>query len=431
MKILIKHVRCLTMEEPIEIQENINVGIENNAIAFVGEIPKDFVADEVIDGKDKLLMPGLVNAHTHIAMSLFRNYAEDVAFWPWLTEKILPLEDYLIPEHVYAGSLLSQAEMIRFGITAFADMYFFMNETARATQKSGMRALLARSVVSGAEQDKKLQESLDLYDDWNGKENGRITVCASPHAIYSCNELYLKEIREEAMKRNMMIHIHLCETTKEVSDCMAEKECSPVAYLERIGMFDLHTMAAHGVYLSEEDMDILKKYDVSIVNNPTSNLKLGNGFAPIHQLLQKDVNVALGTDGSASNNNLNLFEEMHLAGILNKGVHLDSTVVSSKQVVKMATVNGAKAMQLDKVGKIKKGWKADMILIDLNKPHYFPRFQLIPSLIYSAQASDVDTVIIDGKIVMKNCEILTIDVEKACSECEKMAKDLVQRGTGR
>ncbi|WP_454959540.1 amidohydrolase [Filifactor alocis] len=427
MKILIKNVSCLTMEEPISIKENTNVGIQEGRIAFVGDVPDDFHADEVLDGRDKLLMPGLVNAHTHIAMSLFRNYAEDVAFWPWLTEKILPLEEHLIPEHVYAGSLLSQAEMIRFGITSFADMYFFMDETAKATELSGMRGLLARSVVSGDKQEEKLRESLEFHDNWNGRADGRIMVCSAPHAIYSCNGEYLQQIIHESTKRDMRIHIHLSESKKEVEDCINQYGVSPVEYLKQLGMFDLPTMIAHGVYLSEQDMDILKECHVSVVNNPTSNLKLGNGFAPIHELLTKGVNVALGTDGSASNNNLNLFEEVHLAGILNKGVHLDSTVVPSTDVVKMATINGARAMGLEKVGQITPGWKADMILIDLNQPHFFPRFQLIPSLIYSAQASDVHTVIIDGKIVMKDREILTFDLEKACFECERMAKDLVDR----
>lgn len=431
MKILIKNARVLTMEEPLCVKENTNIGIEGDRISFVGEIPNDFVADETIDGKDKLVMPGLVNAHTHIGMSLFRNYAEDLAFWPWLTEKILPLEEHLIPEHVYAGSLLSQAEMIRFGVTSFADMYFFMDETAKATQKSGMRALLARSVVSGDKQDEKLQESLEFHKNWHGRENGRIRVCASPHAIYSCNKAYIQEIIEEAKKREMMVHTHLSETVQEVENCKAEHGMSPVEYLESLGLFDLKTMAAHGVYLSDQDMDILQRCGVSIINNPTSNLKLGNGFAPIHRLLSKKVNVALGTDGSASNNNLNLMEEMNLAGILNKGVERDSTVVPSTEVVKMGTRNGAKAMGLYDVGKLIPGWKADMILIDLNRPHYFPRFQLVASLVYSAQASDVDTVIIDGNVVMKQRELLTIDMEKACFECEKMANDLVRRGSAR
>lgn len=428
MNILIKNTRVLTMEEPVCIVEDTNVGISEDNILFVGDIPDGFSADEVLDGKDKLVMPGLVNAHTHIGMSLFRNYAEDLAFWPWLTEKILPLEEHLIPEHVYAGSLLSQVEMIRFGVTSFADMYFFMDETARATEKSGMRGLLARSVVSGDEQDKKLREMLDLHKNWHNKANGRISVCASPHAIYSCNKEYIREIIAEAKTRNMLIHTHLSETTQEVDDCKREHGMSPVEYLESLGMFELKTMGAHGIYLSSKDMDLLKTYDVSVINNPTSNLKLGNGFAPVKQLLEKGVNVALGTDGSASNNNLNLMEEMNLAGILNKGVEKDSTVVSSVQAVSMATINGAKAMGLEKVGKLLPGWKADMIMIDLNRPHYFPRFELIASLVYSAQASDVDTVIIDGKIIMKNREILTVDVEKACFECERMAKDLVRRG---
>lgn len=424
--ILIKNVDCLTLTEPVKIIKKTNVGISDNLISFVGKIPAGFKHDEIIDGKNKLLMPGLINAHTHLAMSLFRNYAEDVDFWTWLNDKILPAEEKLNRENVYWGSILSIAEMIKSGTTSFADMYFFTEETAKAVEETGIRAMISRSVVSGENSDKKLKESLDIFDKYNNTADERITVCSAPHAIYSCDEIFLKEVIAESKKRNMQIHIHLSETEEEVNNCKTKHLMYPAEYLQNLGMFDLKTMVAHGVYLTDKEMDILKKYDVSVIHNPGSNLKLGNGIAPVVKMLKKGLNVALGTDGAASNNNLNMFEEIYLATVLQKGIMKNSIAIKGIDAIKMATVNGARAMSLNNIGTVEKGNIADLILIDTDKPHFYPKFDLISDLVYSSQAGDTDTVIVNGKILMKHGKLLTIDIERVYFEIEKQAEKLLK-----
>ncbi|MGF7058121.1 amidohydrolase [Brassicibacter mesophilus] len=426
MNILIKNALVLTLSDNDRILENTKIAIEGQYIKHVGEVPADFKADRVIDANNKLVMPGLVNSHTHIAMSLFRNYADDLPFWPWLTEKIWPLEAKLTAEHVYWGSMLSVAEMIRSGITCFADMYFFMDETARSVEESGMRASLCRGLAGDENGDQKLEETRLFFNNWHRKGDGRINILAGPHAPYTCNPEYLHKVIDLAKDLNTGVHIHLSESKKEVEDSYSNYGKSPIKHVYDIGLFELPTIAAHCVHISDEDIDILAENNVSVANNPGSNLKLGNGFAPVEKMLKKGVNVALGTDGSSSNNNLNMFEEINLAAIINKAVNFDTTSVPAITALKMATINGAKAVGLEsEIGTIEAGKKADIIFIDLNKPHFYPRYNLVSSLAYSAQASDVHTVIIDGKIVMENYEIKTIDLEKVIYNAERSAKGLI------
>jgi len=426
MNILIKNALVLTLNDDDRILENANIAIEGQYIKYVGEIPADFKANRVIDANNKLVMPGLVNSHTHIAMSLFRNYADDLPFWSWLTEKIWPLEAKLTAEHVYWGSMLSVAEMIRSGITCFADMYFFMDETAKSVEESGMRASLCRGLAGDEDGDQKLVETRAFFNNWHRKADGRINILAGPHAPYTCNPEYLRKVIELAKDINTGIHIHLSESKKEVEDSYSNYGKSPIKHVYDIGLFELPTIAAHCVHVSDEDIDILAENNVSVANNPGSNLKLGNGFAPVEKMLKRGVNVALGTDGSSSNNNLNMFEEINLAAIINKAVNYDTTSVPAITALKMATINGAKAVGLEnEIGTIEAGKKADIIFIDLNKPHFYPRYNLVSSLAYSAQASDVETVIIDGKIVMENYDIKTIDLEKVIYNAEKSAKALI------
>lgn len=426
MNILIKNTSVLTMAEESQIVENADIVIEDGKIKSVGFVPDDFRADKIIDGTNKLTMPGLVNAHTHIAMSLFRNYADDLPFWTWLFERISPREDKMIPEHVYWGSMLSIAEMIRFGVTSFADMYFFMDEVAKAVEETGIRASLSIGMSDSGNQEFKLKNTKEFYDNWHGKADGRITVMAGPHAPYSCGPEFLAKVIDVAAEKGMGIHIHLSESKKEIEDSFNLRGKSPIKHVYDLGLFEMPTLAAHCVHLSDEDIDILAEKKVSVANNPGSNLKLGNGFARVEDMLKKGINVALGTDGSASNNNLNMFEEINLAALINKGYTGDTTSIPAITAVKMATINGAKALGIDKeVGTIEVGKKADIILLDLNKPHFYPRYNLVASLAYSAQASDVETVIVDGKILMENYELKTIDLEKVMFNAERCAKNLI------
>lgn len=428
MKILIKDVSLLNMIDE-DIKSNMNVIIEGNRIIYVGkELKEDIKVEKIIDGNNKLLMPGLVNGHTHVGMSLLRNYADDLPLMKWLEEKIWPEEAKLTSEDVYWGSLLSMIEMIENGATSFCDMYFFMDAVGEAAEKIGMRTVLTRGMTENpSDPMKSINETRDLYKQWNNKNNGLITVMVAPHSPYTCGTDFLKTCVDLAKELDTGIHIHLSETKKEVEDSIKEFGMTPIKRMDSIGMFDVHTIAAHCVHVTEEDMLLMKEKNVYPVNNPGSNLKLASGFAPVQRMLDLEIPVSLGTDGASSNNNLNMFEEINLAALVNKAVNLDALSVGAFDALKMGTINGAKALNFKGVGSIEEGNIADIILIDLDKPHLYPRHNMTSALAYTVQGSDVDTVIIDGNIVMENREFKNIDVDEVKYMVEKLGKDLINR----
>ncbi|NMB26686.1 MAG: amidohydrolase [Tissierellia bacterium] len=429
MDLLIKNVTLVPMDGKNEVVENTNIYIEKDKIKHIGELKQDIEVDRIIDGKNKVAMPGLINAHTHIGMSLLRNYADDLPLHEWLTQKIWPVEANLTAEDIYWGSLLSMVEMIQFGTTTFCDMYFFMDEVGKGLKESGMRGVLTRGLIEEAGKEReKLNDTRNLYINWHNKGDGRIKVMVAPHAPYTCSPTYLAQIMDLAKELNTGIHIHLSETKKEVEDSFEIYGKSPIRHVYDLGLFKIPTVAAHCVHVDDEDIEILKDNNVNPVNNPGSNLKLASGFAPIDKMLKKGVNVALGTDGSSSNNNLNMFEEINLAAIVNKAVNMDAISVPAIDALKMATINGAKALLWDnEIGSIEVDKKADIILIDMDKPHFYPLHNVVSSLAYSVQGSDVDTVIVDGNILMENREIKTLDVERIMFNAERSAKDLINR----
>ncbi|WP_352404229.1 amidohydrolase [Sporanaerobacter acetigenes] len=431
MSILIKNVTLLPMGAKKEPIEDTNIYIEGDKIQYIGELKEDLKVDKVIDGKNKVAMPGLVNAHTHISMSLLRNYADDVPLYEWLTQKIWPVEANLTEEDVYWGAMLSIAEMIQSGITCFSDMYFFMEEVGKAAEETGIRGVLSRGTIeeeSEALNKEKLDYTRNLYKNWNGKADGRIKVMVAPHAPYTCSPAYLEKIIDLAKELGAGIHIHLSETKKEVEDSFEQYKKSPIKHVYDLGLFEIPTLAAHCVHVSDEDIEILSANGVSVVNNPGSNLKLASGFAPVEKMINRGVNVALGTDGSSSNNNLNMFEEMNLAAVINKAVNESAVSIPAITAIEMATSNGAKALNWeDEIGSIEVGKKADLILVDMNKPHLYPRHNVVSALAYSCQASDVETVIVDGKVLMEKYELKTIDIEKVMYNAEKVAHSLVNR----
>lgn len=431
MSILIKNVTLLPMGAKKEPIEDTNIYIEGDKIQYIGELKEDLKVDKVIDGKNKVAMPGLVNAHTHISMSLLRNYADDVPLYEWLTQKIWPVEANLTEEDVYWGAMLSIAEMIQSGITCFSDMYFFMEEVGKAAEETGIRGVLSRGTIeeeSEALNKEKLDYTKNLYKNWNGKADGRIKVMVAPHAPYTCSPAYLEKIIDLAKELGAGIHIHLSETKKEVEDSFEQYKKSPIKHVYDLGLFEIPTLAAHCVHVSDEDIEILSANGVSVVNNPGSNLKLASGFAPVEKMINRGVNVALGTDGSSSNNNLNMFEEINLAAVINKAVNESAISIPAITAIEMATSNGAKALNWeDEIGSIEVGKKADLILVDMNKPHLYPRHNIISAIAYSCQASDVETVIVDGKILMEKYELKTIDIEKVMYNAEKAAHSLVNR----
>lgn len=428
MSILIKNIDLVPIDGKNEVIKSTNIYITDDKIVHIGEIREDIKVERVIDGKNRIAMPGLINTHTHIGMSLLRNFADDLPLHEWLTKKIWPVEAKLNADDIYWGSLLSIVEMIQGGTTAFCDMYFFMNEVGKGLEESGIRGVLTRGLIEDEQAQIKLNETRELFKNWHGKGNGRIKVMVAPHAPYTCSPDFLKEAFNLAKELNTRIHIHLSETKKEVEDSFKLYGKSPIKHVYDLGILDLPTIAAHCVHIDDEDIEIMKEKNVFPVNNPGSNLKLASGFSPVAQMLKRGIPVALGTDGSSSNNNLNMFEEINLAAIINKAVNLDAVSVPAKSALEMATINGAKALGWSKeIGSIEIGKKADMILIDVDKPHLYPHHNIISSLAYSAQASDVDTVIVDGKIIMEKREIKTLDVEKIKFMAEKHAQDLIRR----
>ena len=425
MNILIKNALTILSCENHYITKRTDIAIKDDIILAIGEIPSDFIPDETIDGEKYLASAGLINCHTHSYMSLYRNYADDLSFSDWLFGKIDPLENKTTPDDAYYGALLSCIEMIKTGTTTFTDMHMFKNMTAKAADDAGMRAVISRGLVGEDENfggAKRLDEAFEEME--NYKDNSRISFMLAPHAIYTCNTEYLKKITGIAIGENIPLNIHLSETRYEVSESLKNYGKTPTEYLDSIGFFEQKTLAAHCVHLTDNDIEILSKNKVSVAANPISNLKLGNGFAPIPKLMEKGVNICIGTDSAASNNSLNLFRDMNYTALIHKGVNEEAQCVSAEEVYRFATKNAADALSLYNTGELKVGKKADIILLDLNSPSLNPYNNPVSALSYSVNGSEVDTVIIDGKIVMRKKQLLTIDEEKVYYNVNKIMERL-------
>lgn len=393
----IQNVTAVTMEGPEAVLEHVNIHIGGNRILSVGGDPIPDTAEKVIDGSGMVAMPGLINAHTHTAMTLLRSYADDMNLQDWLFQKIFPFEDTLTPEMVYEGSVIGILEMLSTGTTCFNDMYFFEKETARAAEELGIRCILSEGITDSV-LDAKLEKTEQLLEQVR-EGSGRIKVGISPHAVYTCSCETMKRCAEYAKHHGLPLHTHLSETEVENLDCERDHGKSPTALMEECGMLDLPLVAAHGVWFSDEDRKKLVKAGATVVHNPVSNLKLASGVAEIPRLMEEGVPVALGTDGASSNNNLDLFEEMKLAGILHKGVLRDPQVLPAYEILKMATVNGAKALGYTDLGMLREGYLADLILLDFTTPKFTPNRQVLSNLVYTAKGSDVRYTIVDGQVV--------------------------------
>ncbi len=402
MSILLEHVTAVTMCDDNPVVEDACILIEGKRISYLGTQRPEGEFEEVMDASGMVAMPGLINAHTHTAMTLLRSYADDMNLQDWLFQKIFPFEDTLTPEMVYEGSVRGMQEMLATGTTCFHDMYFFQEETARAAEEAGIRGILCEGITDPVLEKKltKTKQLLQLVKEGSG----RLKVALSPHAVYTCSEETLKTCAAFAKEHGLSIHTHLAETKTEHEDCIRDHGMTPTEWMEHCGLFDLPCVAAHGVWLGETDREILKRHDVTVVHNPVSNLKLASGVAPVVELTNEGVNVALGTDGASSNNNLDLFEEVKLTGILHKGITLDPTVLPAWEVLKMATVNGAKALGYEDLGMLKEGYLADLILLDFDKPHLTPNHNTISNLVYAVKGSDVAYTMVDGKFVYKKGE---------------------------
>jgi len=420
------------MNEKCLIQDGA-LATKNRRIIFVGKraSANKIKAEIEINAKKKIAMPGLINCHTHVPMTLFRGIAEDQPLGTWLKETIWPLEAKLKSEDVYVGALLGCLEMIKNGTTCFADMYFHEDMVAKAVEKSGLRGVLAEGIIEAgnkARGEKMLNESINLAKKFRGYANGRVTTLLGPHAAYSCSPELLTKIKNKSLELNVGVHIHLAESKEMFRKFEKRYRPSEVEFLDKIDFFSGHVLAAHCISLSGEDMQILSKRGVNAVYVPVANMKLGVGAAKVKDLTDLGVNVGLGTDGPASNNTLDMFETMKIATLLQKLVYLNPKILPVHEVLRMATVNGAKALGLGKtIGSLEVGKKADIILIDPSKPHLKPLHNIYASVVYSAHGSDVDTVIVDGNIVMENRKVKTLDEQAVMERAEKTSLDLLAR----
>lgn len=411
-----------------DVIKNGAIGIKNGVISYIGAIPVNKENyDEVEDMGGDILLPGLINTHGHTPMSLLRGFADDLPLQTWLEEKIWPLENQYTPEIAKWGSYLSIIEMIRTGTTTFVDMYDNMDEVAKAVESTGIRAVLCRGMIGfGSEEIRKvkLEEGTRFAKEWNDKANGRITTMMSPHAPYTCDPDFISKIIEKAVELDIPIHIHASETIFEVEQNVKDYGNRPIKHLEELGVFERPTLVAHAVHVNEEELEILSKHDVKVSHNIISNLKLASGIAPIRKMLEKGITVSLGTDGSASNNNLDLFEELKQVAILHKGVELDATLISAQTALLMATKNGAEAVWLDdKIGTLEIGKQADIIVLDTDSPFYQPiQNNPISHIVYSGSGRDVKNVYVQGRQLMKNKELLTLDEERIYYEVNRVRK---------
>ena len=425
MKTLIANGYILDMvgDEP-NIRKS-DILLEDNKIV---KIDKEILqeVDEKINAKNMLIMPGLVNTHTHLAMSIFRGYKDDRKLMDWLENAIFPVEDKLKPEDIYWNSYLSCLEMIKSGTTTCNDMYFGMNKVIEAIEATGLRAVVAWCLTDDSIRD-KIERTREYAKKYNNKENSKITIFTSPHAPYSCNPDTIKLCVDLAKELNTGLHIHLAETLNEVKIIKDRYGKSATEYLADLDVFDVPVILAHGIYISESDIEILKKHNIKggISHNPISNCKLSSGICDVVNLRKNGINVGLGTDGIGSTTTLDMFEEMKTAAYLQKVNTMEPTSINAYDILKMSTIEGAKVLGLEKqIGTIEEGKKADLIFIKTDKLHLCPENDICSNIVYSANSSDVDTVIIDGKVIMQNRKMINMNEREVMKQVKRIAKRL-------
>jgi 5-methylthioadenosine/S-adenosylhomocysteine deaminase len=422
VKILIKNAFAIL---PEGCETDVSVCIADGEIVSVRTVPEGFTPDRVIDAADRLLVPGFVNAHTHVHMTALRNRADDLSFMTWLFDKVVPMEDKLTTEDAYWSCQLAFMEMLESGITSFMDMHMFPDTMARTTLDAGFRAVLTRGLQGGEDDpendERRIRESKQDIERYAGAPT--LGFMLAPHAPYTCGERYLRRIAELAGELDVGVHTHLSESLDEQDRIRARCGKSPAEYYDACGILRENTVCAHCVYLSESDMALLAARGTSVAHNAASNMKLGNGFADVPAMLAHGINVCLGTDSAASNNNLSLLREMQLAALIHKGTHGDAAVLNARTVFDMATVNGAKALGLaGKVGQVRAGMRADLSLFPLDSPGFFPIGEPKAALCYSSAGLKAETVLIDGRILLDKGEFKTIDSERVMREIRALVK---------
>lgn len=429
-KTLIKHCDVVTLNAQGEIFRGTNIVISGDTIESIGPVPPDLTAEEIIDGTGLVAVPGFWNAHTHAAMTFERSYGDDLPLDRWFNEKIWFTESALTERDVRIGAELAAAEMIRSGTVGFADHYFYMDKVASVVERSGLKALLAWCVFGlPSEVGTDVSGAVAFAKHFQNSAGGRIKTCLGPHAPYTCPKEFLAEIGEIARREELGVHIHLAESDEQYRASVERHGQSPVLYLNSLGLFDVSgpKIAAHCIAVDDKDIEMLAEKRVSAVQCPGCHMKLGMGVTPVLQMIAKGVNVALGTDGAASNNNLDMLEEAQLASLLQKIHTRDATALAGDLSLRMASQNGARAMGFENSGQLAPGFAADIVFFDFNKPHLRPRHSLLGNLLYSAHAGDIRHSMIAGKMVMKDFQILTLDEERILREAEDSAFAMIAR----
>ncbi|BBH20950.1 5-methylthioadenosine/S-adenosylhomocysteine deaminase [Paenibacillus baekrokdamisoli] len=405
--------------------------VEGDTILYLSEEAPDPLPEgaERINGQGLVFMPGLVNTHGHAAMSLLRGYSDDQSLQVWLEQKMWPMEAKFTDDDARWGTSLAVAEMLKSGTTSFVDMYDRMHIVAEVVEQSGIRGVLTRGVIGLCPPDvqtSKLNEAKQFVRDWNGQAEGRITAMLSPHAPYTCPPDYIARIVEAAHELDVPLHTHMSESAAEVAQNVKDYGCRPVEHLDKLGFFTRPSLLAHAVHLNDEEIALLAERGAAVSHNPVSNLKLASGIARVPDLLKAGITVSLGTDSAASNNNLDLFDEVRLSALIHKGISGDPTAIPAWEALKMATTYGAKAIWQEKrLGMLKEGMKADFIALNVEQPHFYPQTDMVSHLVYSGSGRDVLHVWIDGKQVVKNGECLLLDEARIRHEAQQCFERLL------
>jgi 5-methylthioadenosine/S-adenosylhomocysteine deaminase len=422
--IIIKNGTILTMDSQNSILENGFLCIIGDSISHIGVgDPASFKANKIIDTDGDLILPGLVNSHTHAAMSLFRGLADDLPLMDWLNNYIFPVESKMDAEFVYAGTLLAIAEMIMSGTTTFCDMYLFEEEVAKAARKAGIRCLVGEVLYDFPSPnygpvENGLRYTESLIQKW--QDDPIVSIAVEPHSLFTCSSELLVSSNELALKYDVPLIIHVAETLNEFAEIKEKYSKTPIEHLDFLGLLGPHLIADHCVHLEESDIEKMSDYGVKAVHNPESNMKLASGIAPVPEMLARGVTVGLGTDGCASNNNLDLFTEMDMAAKLHKVHSMDPTIMDALSVLRMATIEGAKALGFeDFTGSLEVGKRADAIVVDIHKPHLTPMYNAISHLVYAASGGDVRHSIINGQLVMEDRKLLTLDIAEIIARAKE------------
>ncbi len=431
MRTLIRNASSITLDEEDRLLHGVEIVLEGSNILALGEAPAGFEPDEVVDGSELVALPAFFNAHTHAAMTLERGWAEDLPFERWLNEKIWVAESALQEDDVYWGTALACCEMIAAGMVGFADHYFWMDQTARAVEESGMKALLAWCHFGiGREHEpghKTLQDTVAFAERWRGAAEGRIRTTMGPHSLYMDPPEVLRRMVEEAHHLGVGAHLHLSESQEQLEESMARHGLTPVAYAASLGLLDLpeRTVAAHCNVLTREDLEVLAEKGTWVAHTPKTYQKLAMEMPPLAQMLRHNVNVALGTDGPASNSDLNMLETMRITGLVQKGAQGDPEAMPRTLLLRLATHCPATAMGFAGSGVLAPGHPADLILLDTTGPHWIPRHDLAAGVVYASHPADVAYVWADGRLLYRRGEYLTLDVERIRWEAERRAFRLV------